>query len=331
MSHLVTIRDVAESAGVSPATVSRVLSGSTRVNAELRARTLDAVERLGYRANRVAQALRTRSTGTVGMVVPNISNPFFPVVIEAVEEQLNARNTRLFLCDSRNNVAQEAELLRSLIDHRIDGILISPCDTMASRGAVRLAAGQAPLVQIDRRAVDDLPYIGVDHEAAMSAVLAHLLEQGCRRFAYVSSSIRISSAAERLRAYVRHALPIDSGSAERVYIGDFSLEWGREAGQHLLVDGELPNAIVCANDLIAVGVLEVLRGADVQIPRDILVTGFDDTVLAASAWPPITSMRQPLQEIGREAAKSVLSAGEKIPLRRLLPAELVVRESTRRP
>lgn len=327
-----TIRDVATEAGVSIATVSRVLAGSSRVDPELRAKTLAAVERLGYRANRVAQALRTRSTGTVGMVVPNISNPFFPVIIQAVEEELRKHGTRLLLCDSGDDVGQEAELLRGLLDHRIDGILVSPCDRIASRSAVRMAAGRVPLVQIDRVAVGDLDYIGVDQEAAMGAVVTHLLDQGCRRLAYVSSSMHASTAAVRLRAYVHHVRPVDGASAKRVYVGDFSLAWGKEAAARILADGSLPDAIVCANDLLAVGVLDVLRHEGIAVPKDVLIAGFDDTVLATVAWPPLTSVRQPLEDIGREAVQIVLSAAtESRPARtRLLPAELVVRDSTRR-
>jgi len=330
----VTIRQVAEAAHVSPATVSRVLSGSTRVDEEMRARTLATAERLGYRANKVAQAMRTRSIGAVGMVVPNITNPFFPGVIQAVERQLRQSDIRLLLCDSEDDVAQEAELLLSLLDHRIDGILLSACDRIASRSAARMVAGHVPLVQVDRVTMRDHPYVGVDHAQAMSTVLAHLVDQGCSQFAYVSSSLGISTAAERLRAYVDYVRPVDARSAERVYIGDFSLAWGKEAAAMILADGNLPDAIVCVNDLVAVGVLDTLRQGGVTVPEDVLVTGFDDTVLAAAAWPPLTSVRQPLEEIGREAVRIVLSGPTRDPRARVpksvMPADLIVRTSTQR-
>lgn len=332
MDRPITVRQVAEVAGVSPATVSRVLSGSTRVNPELRSRTLQAVERLGYRANRVARALRTRVTNTVGMVVPNIANPFFPVIIQAVEAELHKHGARLLLCDSADDVAQEADLLRSLLDQQIDGILLSPCDRIASRSAVRMAAGQVPLVQIDRVAVRDLHYVGVDQEAAMAAVIAHLADEGCRRFAYVSFSVRASTAAERLRGYVRHVRPLDVESSARVYSGDVSIAWGREAASRILQEGDLPDAVVCADDLAAVGVLESFSSEGVAVPNDVLVTGFDDTILAPALTPSLTSVRQPMEEMGREAVQMVRTAarGGPPPRPRLFPAELVIRESSRR-
>jgi LacI family transcriptional regulator len=337
-----TIRQVAEAAGVSPATVSRVLSGTRRVDPELRAKTLAAVERLNYRANRVARALRTRSTGTVGMVVPNIANPFFPTVIQAVEKELRGHGVGLLLCDSGDDVGQESELVHSLLDHRIDGILFSPCDRLSSRATVRWAAARVPLVQIDRLAVADVAYVGADQESAMVEVVQHLTGQGCRRFAYVSPTSRASTAAERLRAYRQCVRRVDPRSAERVYEGSFSLEWGREAASRILAEGDLPDAIVCANDLVALGVLGVLRSHGVRVPGDVLLTGFDDTDLASIAWPPLTSVRQPLEAMGKEGAELVL-AGRGGSLgaggdgdakgngpfgNRLLKAELVIRESS---
>ena len=331
-----TIRQVAEAAGVSPATVSRVLHGTRPVHPDLRAKTLSAAQQLNYRTNRVAQALRTRSTGTVGMVVPNVANPFFPVVIQAVENELRRHGVHLLLCDSGDDVGEEAELVRSLLDHRIDGILFSPCDRLSSQSAVRLAAGRVPLVQIDRRAVPGVAYVGVDQEAAMSEVIEHLIAEGCRRFAYVSSTSRASTAAERLRAYRRAVKVVHAPSAERVYQGSFSLDWGRAAAQRILDEGDLPDAIVCANDSVALGVLDVLRSKGLGVPEEVLLTGFDDTELASIAWPPLTSVRQPLEMIGRKGAELVLGSGagpgEAGPGKpvNLFKAELKVRESSRR-
>jgi len=330
-----TIRQVAKAAGVSPATVSRALHGTRPVRPELRARALEAADRLNYRANRVAQALRTRSTGTVGMVVPNVANPFFPVVIQAVEKELRRHGVHLLLCDSGDDVREEAELVRSLLDHRIDGILISPCDRLSSRAAVRLAASTVAVTQIDRWALPGTSYVGVDQEAAMTEVIEHLIAEGCRRFAYVSSTSRASTAAERLRAYRRRVRRVHAPSAGRVYQGKFSLEWGREAARQIVAERDLPDAIVCANDLVALGVLDVLRSKKVLVPEDVLLTGFDDTELASIAWPPLTSVRQPFEMIGRKGVELVLSpkgsprAGSANDVH-LFKAEVRVRESSRR-
>jgi LacI family transcriptional regulator len=322
-----TILDVAREAGVSPATVSRVLGGSESVGPELRERVMHTAGRLGYRTNRVARALRTRSTGTVGMVVPNVANPFFPAMIRAMEGELRRRGLQLVLCDSDDDVDLEAELLLSLLDHGMDGILISPCDSIASRSAVRTAAGRIPLVQIDRIAAEELPYVGVDQDAAIARVVEHLAERGATRLAYVGPSPRISTAAERQRGYEAAARPLDPESATRVHVGDFSLDWGRDAAGRILAEGERPDAIVCANDLTAVGLLNALREHGVRVPEDVLVTGFDDTLLASVSHPQLTSVRQPSAELSR-AALDALLAGPDTPARRTLPAELVVRRST---
>ncbi len=329
MQRPVTIRQVASRAGVSPATVSRVLAGSPRVDPRLRARTLAAIDQLAYRTNQVARALRTSSTGTIGMVVADIVNPFFPVIIQAVERQLRTQDAQLLLCDSEDDVGKEAELVASLLDHRIDGILICPCDRVASRDALQLAATRVPVVQFDRVASRALDYVGVHQDQAMAAIVAHLQAQGCGSFCYVTFSPRASTAAERLRGYRRAVGAIDPPSAGRVYEGAATFSFGQEAGRAILGSAKLPGAIVCANDLIALGVLDHLKGRGVAVPSDVLVTGFDDTLLAAVSSPTLTSMRQPLEEIGRKAAEIVLRAdhGQRArPL--LLEAKLVVRASS---
>jgi LacI family transcriptional regulator len=323
----VTIRDVARAADVSPATVSRVLRGVPSVDRRLHARVLEAATRLGYRPNHAARALRTRSTGLVGMVVPNIGNPFFPGIIQAIERELRQRGLRLLLCDSDDDVNQESELLLSLLSHSIDGLLISPCDSIASRSAVRMAAGRVAVVQVDRFTTDEVAYVGVDPSAAVEQVIEHLAERGARQFAYVGSSPRISTAAERQEAYKYMVRPIDERSAERIYAGDFSLDWGRAAARQMLSERALPHAVVCANDLTAIGVMSTLQASGVRVPEDVMVTGFDDTILASTSQPSLTTVRQPADELSRTAIE-VLVGDADYPRTSLLPAQLVVRGST---
>lgn len=279
---------------MSAATVSRTLAGSLSVNPELRARVAETVDRLGYRTNPLARALRTKASRTVGFVVPNITNPFFPVVIQAIERQLWSLGLRLLLCDSGDDVGHEIEQVRSLLDHRVDGLLISACDRVASRAAVRMAAESVPVVQVDRMADPDVDYVGVDHDKAMAAVVEHLAGLGCHRMCYVSPSTRISTAAERLRSY-RHAVKqVDASSAKRSYVGDFSTTWGARAAEHILSEEPHTHAVVCANDLIAIGVLQTLKDHRVRVPDEVMVTGFDDTILATVVEPQLTTVRQPL-------------------------------------
>ena len=303
------------------------------MNPELAARVQDAASRLGYRTNRVARALRRRATQTVGLVVPDLTNPFFPAVVQAVEGALRDAGLSLLLCDAGNDVALEAELVRNLFDHQIDGLLISVCDRIASRQAVRLAASQVPLIQIDRRALGGMPYVGVDQAAAMGTVIDHLHDQGCERFAYITPHPAISTASERLDAFLRRVSPLDPTAAQRVYRGDFSLEWGHEAARRIIAERPRPDAIVCANDLNAIGAVAALREEGIAVPGEIVVSGFDDTVLAVACYPQLTTVRQPLEELGRQAVhvlRAAMADPSLPPTLAVLKAELVVRGSTLR-
>lgn len=329
----VTIRDVAAAAGVSMATVSRVLSGSTGVDPEMAARVRAASERLGYRANLAARALRRRVTDTVGMVVPDLANPFFPIVVQSVEAALRERGMSLLLCDARNDVEDEATLIQNLIDHQIDGLVVSAVDRIASRHAIRLAGSRVPLVQLDRLAVPELPYVGAEQEVAIGQLVDHLADAGCRRFVYVSSSLHISTARDRMQIFIRRLRALDPDIEQRVLVRDFSLEWGRDAAQQVLGAAPWPDAVVCANDLTAVGVLQVLHEHGVKVPAEIIVTGFDDTVLAVASQPPLTTVRQPLSMMGLEAVtmlRAMIDGGPSPTQRLLLPTELVIRQSSGR-
>ncbi len=329
----VTVYEVAKAAGVSTATVSRVLAGKPTVDEDLAALVRSTAERLGYRPNRVARSLRVQSTQTVGIVVPDLTNPFFPAVVQAVENTLDRHGRSLLLCDSGNDVEAEMRRVRNLLDHRIDGLLISVCDRTASQRAVRFAASRVPVVQLDRRALTTLPYVGVDQAAAMNDVISHLLDQGCNRFGYISSSPEISTSRERLTAFLRRLRPSDPGLDERVHIGDFSLAWGAEAARRLLRVHPLPDAIVCSNDLNAVGALEALSSAGLRVPQDVALTGFDDTVLATTSRPRLTTVRQPVDDLAETAVAALLAAIQdpaSPPHSIALPAILVPRDSTRR-
>jgi LacI family transcriptional regulator len=265
------------------------------------------------------------------MVVPDITNPFFPAVVQAVEGALREAGFSLLLCDTGNDVAIEADLVRNLFDRQVDGLLISVCDRIASRQAVRLAASRLPLIQIDRRALGGMPYVGVDQADAIGQVIEHLRTQGARRYAYLTPHPAISTAKERLEAFLQLVRPLDPHVDENVYLGDFSLEWGHEAASRIITSRSLPDALVCANDLNAVGAIQALREHGIDVPGDVAVTGFDDTVLAIASQPQLTTVRQPLKDLGREAVtalRATITDPVLPPHSAVLRAELVVRESS---
>jgi LacI family transcriptional regulator len=329
----VTIREVADAAGVSTATVSRALSGVQTVDPVLAERVRRSAESLGYRANRVARALRRQSTQAIGAVIPDLTNPFFPAVIQAVERELRLAGFSLLLRDAGNDVATEAELVQDLFDDQVDGLLISACDQIASQPTVQLAASRMPVLQVGRRAVAGLPYAGVDQADAMGQVIGHLTAQGCRSFAYIGPRPESSTARERLDAFTARMRPLDPGSAGRTYLGGRSPAWGREAAAGLLAGGSRPDAIVCADDLGAAGALLALREHGVRVPDDVALTGFGDTVVAEVCEPALTTVRQPLAELGARAVtglRAALDRQAEQPGSAELKAELVVRASSRR-
>ncbi len=329
----VTIKDVAAAAGVSTATVSRVLSGRRPVTPEVAEVVRAASDRLGYRTNEVARALRRQSTGTVGMVVPQISNPFFPAIVEAVERGLGQDGVQLLLCDSQGTVAHEASRIQALLSRRVDGLLIIPCETPDSGVAVREAAGSVPVVQIDRTTGGDTDYVGTDDASGIDLVLDHLGSVGARTFAFVSATGSTSSAAVRHQRYRQRMLDLDAAGAQRCLLGRFTFEWGQEAAARLL-EAPLPDAIVCGADIVALGLLSALHERGVAVPGDVLVTGYDDIGFARLSNPGLTTVRQPVGELGHEAVRLLrarLRHPDGAPQRVVLQPSLVVRQSTGRP
>ena len=301
----VTISDVAAHAGVSPATVSRVLSGSRPVRPEVATRVRLAAAELGYTVDGIARALRTRRTDTVGMVVPSILNPFFTTLVDSMENALHAEGKQLFLCDSRHDPAVEAEHLRSLIDRHVDGIVVSPVHDTESVPAVARSAAAVPLVQLDRRVdVAGTDWIGLDDTAAMRLVLTHLAATGARSIAFATSELTNSSTSLRLQGFERWTRELGLRVvADGVVLGDFSVDSGDRAGRRLLRSEDRPDAIVCADDLIAIGVLRAAREAGVAVPHDLQVTGFDDIVFASYVTPALTTLAQPTDRMAAEALR----------------------------
>lgn len=328
----VTMRHVAERAGVSTASVSRVLSGTRPVTSEVDAAVRRAAEELGYRMNHAAQSLRRQRTGVIGMVVPHITNPFFPALVDAVEQRLHDEHGwSLLLCDSHGTPDHEHERLSSLHRGRVDGLLIIPAHVTDSAAAVDEAAEAMPVVQVDRwstNAAADV--VAMDHHDAMRTVIAHLAELDRRRVAYLGATDTDSAAEERhagvLRGMADHGLTLTTTHA-----GDYTAHFGEVAARRLLDDDALPEAIACGNDLIALGVLRALGQAGVAVPDDVAVTGVDGIIFADLTTPRLTTIVQPVDAIGGTAVERLVARidGEEAgPTRKLLPGTLRVGPST---
>jgi LacI family transcriptional regulator, galactose operon repressor len=338
--HRVTIADVARRAGVSTATVSRALSGARPVSSEVSHKVRRAAEELGYSVNSIARALRNSRTDTVGMVVPSISNPFFTSLVESVEHALDRDGKQLFLCDAKSDPKVEAKRLASLVARNVDGIIVSPSHGTDSAPAVQEAANRLPLVQLDRFVGGtNTDWVGVDDIAAMRLVVDHVHAAGARTAAFAGSLLTNSSTEQRFAGFRRRAEELGiTVIGDRSLLGDYSVEWGEAAVARLIEAGSgpdaLPDAIVCADDLIALGVTRACRAFGIAVPDRVQVTGFDNIEFARLSEPALTTVAQPTDRIAEEAVRLLAAAdgvgasdGEPRAHIALVP-RLVVREST---
>jgi LacI family transcriptional regulator len=328
-----TISDVAKAAGVSTATVSRVLSGGSHVSDKTRRQVEKAANELGYTGNAMARALRSKHSGIIGMIVPSISNPFFTALVESVEHELHSVGKTLFLCDSQGSVELEAQRLKSLQQSHVDGIIISPCHGIESAVAINAVPLTTPVVQLDQFVLGTATdWVGVDDARAMEMLVAHLAEQGVKSAVFVSSASTNSSTKARLDGFLdvaaRYQIEV---RPEDIMLGRFSVDWGEEAGSALAQRDHLPDAIVCGADIVAFGIIRAFNVAGIAIPGRVKLTGFDDVSYASIVTPTLTTVRQPTRLLAAEAVR-ILSHGPRGETNAFAKVafapELVVREST---
>jgi LacI family transcriptional regulator len=329
-----TIRDVAAAAGVSPATVSRVLNLKEDVNADLRRRVLAAVTDLGYRRNGPARSLRTRAAMVLGIIISDITNPFFTAMVRGVEDSAQLAGYSVVLANADEDVAKEARYLEVAAAEQMAGVLLSPASSQLTNIDILSERG-IPVVTIDRR----LPAAAVDsvtvnnHQAAREAA-EHLIAQGCRRIGFVAGPVETTTGASRLAGY-RAALRAAGRPAEPALtaFGNFRTEGGYTATRKLLQLRRPPDGLLISNNLMTVGGMQAIVEAGLDVPSDIAVVGFDDANWATALRPPLTVVTQPTYEIGQTATELLLRriGGETFaPKRVVLRAQLVARGSSLR-
>jgi LacI family transcriptional regulator len=319
-----TIVDVAARSGVSIATVSRVLSGNRPASEATRARVLAAAEALDYRPSGVARALKLQSTRTIGLVVTDIENPFFPQLVSAIEAEATARGYGLLLCNTTDDEARELAALRLLVEQRVDGIMLASSRAMRRHAGLLRSLG-LPVVLVNSRGVAGLPSVDTASRRGARLATDHLIGLGHRRLAHVTAPRSNVAAGERLsgvRDAVR-AADVDLHVVE----GDGRVEGGARAVASVPAN---VTGIVCYNDLTAIGVMRGLRSAGRRVPEDVSIIGFDDIEMAAWTDPPLTTVRQPTEAMGRWAVERLLGGGHGDDDRLHLEPELVIRGSTAR-
>ena len=325
-----TIADVASRSGVSTATVSRVLSGATSSRPTTRARVLAAAKELDYKPSAVARALKVQATRTIGLLIADIQNPFFPQLVSAVEAEAVDRGYGLVLCNPSDDPARELAALDLLIERRVDGIMVASSRAMRRHASLLREIG-VPVVLLNSGRVEGLPSIDTAQRRGARLGAEHLLELGHRRIGHITAPRTNAAAADRL-AGARDAVRAFGDDAELfVADGDSHVEGGAAAATRLVTIARC-TGIVCYNDLTAIGAMRGVRSTGLRVPEDVGIVGFDDIDLAAWIDPPLTTVRQPTEAMGRWAVERLvrLATGEAPiePTSVHLEPELVVRGST---
>jgi LacI family transcriptional regulator len=324
-----TIRDVATAAGVSQSTVSRALSMPDLVNPATRARVLAAARRLGYQPNRAARGLITGRTGNLGLIVPDLSNPFFSSVVKGVQAAARAADYSLFIADTDEEATAEVELLLALT-RQVDGIVL--CSPRTPDAELARVGVESAVVLMNRR-IEGRPSVTVDNADGMRQAVEHLAALGHERIAYVAGPRTSWSNGQREQGLHRSAE--DTGT-DLVHLGHFPprFEGGVAAADLALASGA--TAVIAYNDVVALGLLSRLGARGVSVPDQISVLGCDDISMSAMTHPALTTVSIPKREAGRAGVTLLLSlladttvAAEGAPApNRELPAQLIVRATT---
>jgi LacI family transcriptional regulator len=320
----VTIREVARAAGVSTSTVSRAMSRPELVDSGTAQRVMGIAEDLGYQPNRAARGLSTGRTGNLGMIVPDLTNPFFPAVVKGIQRQAQEADYQVFVADTDEDASVELELVRSL-SKQVDGIIL--CSPRMRSSELREAAALAPIVMVSRRA-GSIPSVAIDNAEGMAQVINHLAGLGHRQIGFVSGPRSSWSNRERLRG-LRAAS--DSAGVLLVEIGNFAptFEGGADATRSAVVSGV--TAVITYNDLIALGLINGLHDQGIDVPGGMSVVGIDNIQLAALTRPGLTTLAIPKEKAGRASVDLLLHllgvSTSTTPIREV-PMELIVRHTT---
>jgi len=321
-------------AGVSHSTVSRALRNSPLVNRKTTEEIQGIARELGYQPSAIARGLVTRKTRTIGVVVTTIADPFVSEVVIGIELAANDNGYSVFLANSNADPAREQSVVHSFAERRVDGIVV----TSSRVGALYtplLSQMMVPIVLINNQHPGEFVHsVMIDNVQGSREATNHLIQLGHRRIAYVGDQYGHQSDAERLGGY-REALesaslPMAPGLVE---YGDGRPEGGIQAMDRLLALADPPTAVFCYNDMTALGVLRTLRVHGLHVPADISLVGFDDLFIVSYTEPQLTTVRQPMQRMGRMAMESLLQLMSGHPSEEAVkvPAELIVRESTAAP
>jgi LacI family transcriptional regulator len=330
-----TIHDVAARAGVSVATVSRVMNGHASVNAEMAGRVRQCIAELDYRPSHLARSMRTQKTGIVAVVVPDVENPFFTAVVRGIEDVARTTGMMAVLCNSDDQPEAEMRYLRLVEDQRVDGVILASSMESVTDLPMSSNRGLPPLVLIDREVPGiraDL--VVVDNEVGAREATRHLLDNGATTLACITGPHGITTAERRLKGFLDAAAERGINRRDITYRhADFRTAGAKAAMREILAEGR-PDAILVCNNQMTLGALQELADQGVGIPDDILVAGYDDEPWSGSWRPAITTVAQPAREVGKAAMRLLQERLEDAarPIQHItMQPALKIRESSLRP
>jgi len=314
-------------------TVSRVINDSERVSPQTRRRVEQAIAELGYVPSRLARGLSRQRTGTLAVIVPDVANPFFTAIVRAAEEVARRADYQVILCDTRSDLSVERDVIEELISHRVEGMVIAPVSDRSATPLMRLAEFGVPFVLIDRTVPGvDCDVVLGDSSGGARQLVEHLTSLGHRRIGFIVESDDVSTARDRRRGY-EAALGAAGIALDPALVVNASADpSGGLAGMTRLLElQERPTAVFTVNNLAAVGAIEAVRAAGLEVPDDVALVCFDDIEYASRLYPFLTAMEQPAQTFGTLGAQLLLERIEgRGPKRRhevVLPGEFIIRKS----
>lgn len=330
---MANMKDVADRAGVSTTTVSHIINGSRYVSESLRTRVLEAIEALNYRPYGLARSLRTKRSRTVGVLIPDNTNPYFAEMTRQLENAFLDHGYSVIICNTEQDPERELRYLDLLREQAVDAMVFVSTGH-DSEAIEELASQETVCVLLDRQIeMGGLDQIFSDNELGAYLATRHLIELGHRHIVCISGPSGIASTDDRLAGY--HRAVGEAGIAAYVYPGDFRLESGYAAYRQFRAQEPAPTAVFASNDLMAFGVMHGAASDRLQVPRDLSVVGFDDIQMASYSVPALTTIRQAKNSLVEQTVERILTRlaakDSQEPIREVLSPELVVRESTAAP
>lgn len=330
-----TIKDIANIAGVSTATVSKIINKKdSNISDATRNKVQKIIEEHFYVPNRVASSMVTKRTKTLGLVIPNIANPFFPELARGAEDMANSEGYTMILCNTDDNEEKEEMYISMLQEKMVDGIIFTS-SSRRTKVSDSLTHLNVPIITVDRE-IKDLKVSGkimVDNKQGAYDAVSYMIKRGYRRIIHLTGPMTSKPTQDRIEGYKSALQDNDiSFSEEMIFPGDYSSDWGYKAVREALAAVKNFDGVFCGNDLIAIGAVKSLKSLQFIIPEEIGVVGFDDIYMAKMVDPELTTVKQPNYQMGYKSAEMLIRMVEKrevIEKEYILKTKLIIRESTR--